>query len=162
MQSRIMVTETVQDAPGASGATIPSEALNQGQQRYSPTTTVPVSRYSAGLYTLSGSGSGEETVDLTDLAGTQANVDGTGLKINGMRLRTSGDNTAAVTVGPAAVDGYEPFGAGVSIDVPPGAEFTFRFEDQLDDISDTSGSSAKNLLLSGNADDTIYIELLLG
>lgn len=162
LMSKLEVMETVQGAVGAAGEQVVSNALNQGQRSLTPSGTVPVSAYSAALYTLSGSGSGEAAIDLTDLAGSQANVDGTGKKVQALRLRAPADNAAAVTVAGGDASPYEPFGAGNSLDVPPGGEITCYFAEQLDDVSDTSGSAAKNLKLSGTADDTLYVEILLG
>ena len=47
--SKLAVTEALQDAPGASGRTVKSDALNQGQQQLTPTSTVPARRCSFSI-----------------------------------------------------------------------------------------------------------------
>lgn len=152
------VTETLQDAAGAGSATVTSNAFNQGQQQFSPTTTVPVTKYSAKEYTLT---AGAATIDLTNLVGTQANVDGTGLKVQFIRFIAPSTNTAVVNVAQGASNPYPIWGSGNDIDVPVGAEIAFRTADAAT-ISDVSGLSASEIDLSGVADETIKVEIYLG
>lgn len=152
------VTETLQDAAGAGSATVTSNAFNQGQKQFSPSTSIPVTKYSAKEYTLT---AGAATIDLTDLVGTQSNVDGTGLKVQFIRFITPSSNAAVVNVAQGAANPYPIWGSGNDVDIPIGAELAFRTADAVS-ISDVSGLSVSEIDLSGTADDTIKVEIYLG
>lgn len=155
----VSVTETLQGAPGASGVTVTSSAFNQGQQQYSPSTTVPVTKYSAAEYTLDGGGAA--TIDLTDLLGTQANIDGTGLKVQFIRVNNPSTNSGIVNVAQGASNPYPIWGSSNDMDVSVGGELSYRTNNAAT-ISDVSGLSACEIDLAGTAGDVIKVELLLG
>ena len=139
--SMIKVTEALAGAPAADGETVTSRTFNDGQQIYSPTTTIAISAYSGAQYTLSG---GAATIDLTNLLGTQANIDGSGLKNQVIRFQNPSTNTGTLTIAPGGSNPYPIFGAGNEFDLPVGAEVTFR-TDEAPAISDISGSAASEI-----------------
>lgn len=160
--SQWIVSETPQGTPACASDTIVNKDLNPAAASYSPSTTVPVSKYSGVEYTLAGSATGEATIDLTALAGSQGDIDGTGLRVQGLRIQIPSTNAGGVTIGPGDTDAYEPFGTGNSLELPIGARADFWFADQLWDVMGTSGTDPKNIKLSGEVDDTVYVEILMG
>ena len=157
----LIVTQTLQDAPGAGDGTVTSLALNPAPVQLSPTTTPPVTKYSADAVTLDGGGAA--TIDLTDLPGLQAAIDGTGLKVQLMRIQGATGN-GALTISPGASNGYELFGAGNDIEYPAGCTrpFKFEFDDKLVDIDSGSGAGEYTIDLAGTVGDVFNIEFLLG
>lgn len=158
--SQVDVTETVADAPAAIGQTLRSNAFNQGQRQLNATSTPPVTKYSGETWTLDGSG--DATIDLTDLPGTQANVDGTGLKVNVFRVICPTGNSGAVTITPGASNPYNLAGASFSITVEPGDEWLYVGYDTSPDVTDVSGSGNQTIDLAGTAADTCNIDIGLG
>jgi len=77
---------------------------------------------------------GAATVDLTALTGTNgASVDGSGLKVQLIRVKNLGDNTLTLTVG--ADNGYNLAGAGFSHALESGQIFEMHGNDATPDIA---------------------------
>jgi hypothetical protein len=159
-QTVFTATELIQGDEAAAGAKVTSNVFNAGQQSFSPTSTVPVNRYSGQEYTLDGAG--EAVVDLTDLEALQDDIDATGKKVNCIRIQNPSDNSGAVTVGPAAANGYALWGAGNDLVVPIGCEISMTFNEKLSDIDAVSGVGDYRIQLAGTAADVIRVELGIG
>lgn len=155
------VVESVEDAPAAASQSITSKDFNPSVQRLSPTSDVPVSLFSGDTWTLDGGGAA--TIDLTDLPGSQGNIDGTGKKVQAIRVQGAEGN-GALTISPGASNPYNLFGAGNSVELPAGflGPMEFRYNDTLDDITDVSGVGSSQIDLAGTAGDEFNIEILLG
>lgn len=161
LQSQWRVTEDVEDAPGAAGKTVTSDVFNLGARSYTPTTTLDMELYSAETWVLDGAGAA--TIDLTDLPGTQANVDGTGKKVRAIRIHGAATN-GALTISPGAVNPYLLFGAGNSVVYPAANTLPWHIEsgDSLALVTDVSGVGSSQIDLAGTAGDEFQIEILLG
>ena len=155
------ITESVEDAPGADGQTVTSKEFNRGPQTLGPTTTPPISGYSADEWTLDGAGAA--TIDLTDLPGTQGDVDGTGLKVQCFRVHGLATN-GILTISPGALNPYNLFGAANDLVLPAGfiGPLECRFDDLLADVTDVSGVGSSQIDLAGTATNVFKIEILLG
>lgn len=162
LYTRVTVTETLDSAPAASGSTVTSEHFNRAVQQLSGTTTPPVTKYAGWepVIPVSSSGTMVLTVDLTSLPGTQgaASINGTGLKVQMLRLYNPTTNTQPVIIGPSVANGYDLFGTGNEVEVPVGAELFMSFRDTLPNVS----GSAKSLDLTGEDGETYELEILLG
>ncbi len=160
--NQMNVTEALQDAPAASGQNVTSVAFNPSTVQYTPSTTIPMVNYSGVTYTLSGGGAA--TIDLTDLLGTQGNIDGTGLRVRALRVQGSDASNGALTISPGASNPYEFFGPGNELVYPAGntKPITFEFEDGLALITDVSGVGASQIDLAGDASDEFKIEIIVG
>ena len=161
VMSHWSVTEDVEGAPAAEGQQTTSKAFNRGAQSLGPATTPPVTAYSADEWTLDISGAA--TIDLTDLPGTQGDVDGTGLKVQAFRVHGAATN-GALTISPGASNPYSLFGSGNDLELPAGflGPLECRFDDLLADVTDVSGVGASQIDLAGTAADVFKIEILLG
>lgn len=146
--------ETLQGVPGlGTSQTVNNDQFNRGPSILNSTSAPPVSKVSYSQQTMTGSA---VTVDLSNLPGTQDNIDGTGFKVNVLHLKNNGANS--VIVAPGASNAYEMFGAGQSITLPPGAELTVKFNDNLGDI----GPTAKNIDLTGTNGQTCDVMFGMG
>ncbi len=143
-----------------SGATVGPIALNPADKTYTPTSSPPGSEYAADDVTLVGSSWTIDLTDLTDIEGIA--VDGSGLKVQEIRVQADSDNTAAITVAGGDADPYELFGAGGSVPVPPGGVIVMRFEDALDDILTGTGAGESDIKFSGTIGDKFSYEIIMG
>ncbi|HOA28101.1 MAG TPA: hypothetical protein PKG51_11380 [Arachnia sp.] len=101
---------------------------------------------------------GAATIDLTALTGANGvAVDGTGLKVQVLKIRNPDDNDP-VTVAVGASNGYELAGADFSVAIPGGGEFTFYGNDGAPDI----GLGAKTLDLSGTGAEKVEVIVVMG
>ncbi len=158
------VQELMDDAPASGASTITSKAFNPGVRTLSPTSDPPVEKYSGWRPAIPASSSGvfALSIDLTDLPGTEQDVDGTGLKVRGLRLQNPSTNDGPVVIGPAAADGYHLFGPDAEITVPAGGEIDMAFADGAPVIGSWSGSNNRYLELAGEDGDEYELEILLG
>ncbi len=105
---------------------------------------------------------GAAALDLAALVrGSQlANLDLTGKKVQAVHLKTPAANTAAVTVEPASVNGYNLLGASTGeVALPPGSELLLESVEQLPDV----GASAKDVdFTSSDVDAAIDVHLVAG
>ncbi len=159
---QMRVTEDVEGVASASTATIIHKDFDEDplQVILTATSTPAVTKHSGELYTL---GTGDTTIDLTDLQGSQENIDGTDLKVIGLRFQVPSTNTGAVKIKPGAANGYALFGAGNDIELPvplqqDWATLMVFFDEGLADIDATH----KTLDVEGTAADTFRLQLILG
>ena len=120
---------------------------------YTAATAPPVTKVAAKLAALT---AGALTVDLTALAGWGANgttVDGTGLKVQFLRVKNLGANTMTFATG--ASNGYN-FGGPVP--VHPGGMVLIAGNDALPDVA----AGAKNIDVTGTGAQTAEVTLILG
>jgi len=160
VQSYLSVTEVLENAPEAGTATtVTSNEWNQGQTNLTSATTPPVTKHVAEEVDPGGSGAATTTIDLTSFTDIEGETqDGTGLKVQVLRVRTPSTNTGDVTIGPALANPYQLFGTGNSVELPPNSEMLLRLTDELADVSAT----VKNVLISASGSDTAYVQMVLG
>lgn len=103
---------------------------------------------------------GVATIDLTALVGTNdIAVDGTGLRVQAMRIVAKTANTAFVSITDGAANGYDGFGTGYFQAFNAVANALIETQDGGTDISGTN----KNLdLASTDADAIVEVSILLG
>jgi hypothetical protein len=100
---------------------------------------------------------GVYTIDLTALPGTGgATVDGTGLKVQLIRIHNKG--AAAMTFADGVTNGYELLGAAWTITLPPGGAMQFYLPDTAPDI----GASAKTIDVTGTGTQTFDLSIVMG
>ena len=102
---------------------------------------------------------GAATIDLTALTGTNGvSVDGTGLKVQAIKLVNKDTNSAAMTLSIGAANGYDGWGANFEVEVAPGAEVVLFANDAGSDI----GAANKTLDIAGSGTETAQIIVILG
>lgn len=125
----------------------------------SSTTTPAVTKASQFTVTLS---SGTATLDLTAIPGfdPEETVDGTGLKVQQIKIQNPDTNANKITVSNGAANPYRLDGATTawSITLMPGQSVLLNLDDQSDDV----GSSNKNIDLAGTGSQVCYFVLTLG
>jgi hypothetical protein len=149
---------------GVEGERVPIQ-FRQDMRIFTPTSFPPVSLCYALEIELAGSSSATDTLTL-DLADFE-DVEGIAQDAHGLRLQmlhvvADGENVDVVTIGPAAADGYDLFGAGNEVEIPPGGEMTFYGHDGLPEVEGDSGSLSTDIDVTGNGGDRVKILMLLG
>jgi hypothetical protein len=147
------------NVPAASKPTLVHDAFNS-QGTMQTGTTPPATKFAAFQKALV---AGVGTIDLTALTGTNGvTVDGTGLKVQAIRIQNPSTNTRAVIVQPGASNGYNIFGGSSLVTINPGEEIVWIGNDSAN-VPDV-GSSAKNIGLSDGASgtDSCNYEIVLG
>ena len=139
------------------GQTVNATALNPSQTTYTQTANPKAKYYSGKKYALV---AGALTIDLTALSGLQASINGTGLKVQALRVRGCATGNGKLTISEGAANPYELFGGANPIEYPAGNTYAWQFEfgDKLGAI----GAGAKNIDLAGTGTNEFYIEFLLG
>jgi len=100
---------------------------------------------------------GAATVDLTAMTGTNgATIVGTGLKVQGLKVKNLGANTLTLTFG--ASNPYNLLGAAFVIVLAQNQEFAFYGNDATPDIA----SGAKEIDLSGTGTQTSEWSVIVG
>jgi hypothetical protein len=100
---------------------------------------------------------GAATIDLTALTGTNgATVNGTGLKLQVLKIKNLGANTLTITTG--ASNGYAVAGADFSVALAQNQEFTFYGNDATPEIA----SDAKTIDLAGTSAQTSQVTIVMG
>lgn len=127
---------------------------------YTASTSVPVTKHAKYTLTLS---SGSGTIDLTSLPGITANetVDGTGLKLQKMRLANPSANANKISVTNGASNGYRTDGAttnSLTVALAPGQSVLLEFDEAADDV----GSSHKTFDVTGTGSQTLSVHVVLG
>ena len=156
LQAILTTVEVLQSVPGAVSSTVPNDDFNQSVS-LTPTTTVPATKASYQTYTIAG---GLVDIDLTNLLGTQSNVDGTGLKLQCLFVKNLGNNN--INVAPGAANAYSPFGAGNDIDLPANAtnkSWVLVYTPEL--LADVA-AGAKMIRITGTNGDTVQVGIILG
>lgn len=120
-------------------------------------TTPAVTKGTAFQQALSG---GAATIDLTALPGLtgEETIDGTGLKIQTLKLANPSDNNGTITVVQGASNAYQLGGANFTIPIPVGGEVTLYFPEGNPDVA----SGAKEIDLSGTGTDPLNVSVTLG
>jgi hypothetical protein len=155
------VAETLDAAkvPGAASAaarTLTQANFNRASAQLTGTTTPPVSL--AALFSKA-LAAGVATIDLTALDGTNDLViDGSGLRVQLLRVRNPATNANPITISIGAANGYDGFGAAFSLTLAPGAEATLYANDSGSDI----GATKKNLDLAGTLAQALDVEVVMG
>jgi hypothetical protein len=146
---------TAAHVPGAASA--PARTLTQANFNKASVTlgagTVPP--VTCGALFQKGTGS----IDLTALPGTNGlAVDGTGLRVQLMRIRNPATNANAITIAIGSATGYDGFGATFFASLDPGAEMTFLTSDAGSNIS----GSIKLLDVVATASQKLDVEIVMG
>ena len=144
----------------AAGTRVASDAFNNTARTYNTASTPPVSQHFAVSATLAGSGAQTDTIDLTSFEDVEGIAkDGTGLRVQVVRIVAPSTNTGVLTVGDGA-NGYALFGSGVDQELRPGAELltSQSVAAQLPLVA----AGAKNVDVSGTGGDSYKIQILLG
>jgi hypothetical protein len=152
------VRETL--ATGVVAAAAPTIIHNgfNSQGTLSSTSTPPVTKMAAFEKALA---AGTGTIDLTALTGTAGvAVDGTGLKVQVVKIKNPSTNTGALTIIPAVSNGYNFLGAASKIILNPGEEIEWIGYDSsgVPDIA----SGAKNLTLTGTGTEVSDWVIVMG
>lgn len=122
----------------------------------SSTSTPPFTKHASFQKALA---AGTATIDLTALTGFNGEaVDGTGLKVQAMKLRNPSTNANTISIAPGAANGYDFCGADFKITLSPGTEVLIYCLDTAPDISGTD----KNLDLAGTLVQALDVEILMG
>jgi len=150
-------TYTLTSTPqAASSTTIINHNGLDSSRALDSSTTPAITKVAVLTATLSG---GALTLNLASLTGTEGEtVDGTGLKVQVLKLSASSANTGAITIVPGASNGINLLGASSSLAVYPGGEYLLYFDDESPDIS----SSVRTLDLSGTGTEALSVGVLMG
>jgi len=120
----------------------------------SASTTPPVTKVAAFKAALV---AGAKTIDLTALVGTNgATVDGTGLKVQVIKVKNLGTNPLTIAVG--ATNGYDLAGGAFSAQLKAGMELMLFGNDQTPDVA----SGEKTLDLTGTGTEESEWIVVLG
>lgn len=102
---------------------------------------------------------GAATIDLTDLLGSNgAAVDGSGLRVQAIKLRNKSTNANPITVAKGASNGYDGLGADFSVTLAVGAEITILPNDAGSDI----GAANCELDVSGTGSQVLECIIVMG
>ncbi len=153
--SRLDVRETIIAPAARRDNSIVHEAYSTNLQ-INAASSVPATKVAAFRKSLT---AGAATIDLTSLVGTNsAVVDGTGLKVQAIKVKAPTTNTAAITVAEGASSGYELLGNGFTFAVKPGQEALFFLNEGAPDVA----LDAKNIDLSGTGTESLDVIVVLG
>lgn len=120
------------------------------------TTTPAVTKEASLALALS---SGSITLDLTAIADANGGtVDGTGLKVQTIKLANPADNNGAITIVPGASNAYNLFGSAFSLTIPVGGEILAYLPEGTPDIA----SGAKEIDITGTGTDPLNIQITMG
>jgi len=151
------VLDSAKVPAAADGArTVTHSGFDTEKKILSGASTPPVSLVACMAKALSG---GAATIDLTALTGTNLlSIDGTGLRVQILRLKNPATNANPITIAKGASAGYDGLGAAFSHTVVPGGEATFLTNDAGSDI----GAGNKTLDLAGTGSQVLDVEIVLG
>ena len=146
-------------APGAASEaarTVTQAGFNAAQRVLKSDTSPPVT---CGALFQQALAAGVATIDLTALDGFNDKViNGTGLRVQLLRVKNPATNANPITVAKGASNGYDGFGSAFSVTLQPGAEVTFLTNDAGSDI----GSANKTLDLTGTGTQALDVEIIMG
>lgn len=150
--------ETIEAGMAAAvGAVITHNGFNTAA-KLSSNTVPPVTKMSAFVKALV---AGAATIDLTALVGTAGvAVDGTGLKVQAIRIQNPSTNANAVAITPGASNGYLLLGTGWKITLNPGEEFVWVGIDHAS-VPDVA-AGAKTIDLAGTGTQSFNVLIILG
>ncbi|HOD84163.1 MAG TPA: hypothetical protein PKG77_22295 [Phycisphaerae bacterium] len=151
--TEVLETNTVSSA--AASRTVKHTLLNKAVT-LDGTTTPPVTKVAAFEQALT---AGAATIDLTALVGTNgAVVNGTGLKVQAIKITAKATNANAITITKGASNGYALAGAGFSVALAAGQEFVFYGNSATPAIA----SDAKTLDLAGTLTQAVQVVIVMG
>lgn len=104
---------------------------------------------------------GSATIDLTSLPGVTADetVDGTGLKVQAIKLRNPSTNANKITASKGGSNGYQLDGATTwSLPLAPGQSALLY----LDGAADTIGGTKKTIDLAGTGAQALHVQVVMG
>ena len=146
-------------APGAASEaarTVTQAGFNTGQRTLKSDSSPPVTCGSLFQQVLT---DGAATIDLAALDGLNDKVvNGTGLRVQLLRIKAPSSNVNPITVAKGASNGYDGFGSAFSVTLQPGAEVTILANDAGSDI----GAGNKTLDLTGTGSQTLDVEIIMG
>lgn len=141
-----------------SDATVTIDGLDE-DTTLTGSSSVPVTKAVAYEVTLSG---GAATINLAALVGLTAEevVDGTGLKVQGVKFKNKATNANSMTVSKGASNGYGLNAAGTTFSVPlsPGQSVLFSLNEAAPDIA----SGARTWDVAGTGSQVLQIHVLMG
>lgn len=157
--SRVSVVETLEgELINPANATVTSDQLTEDLNLTS-STTPPVEKHGGGELVLS---SGSGSIDLTAIPGLtdDETVDGTGLKLQYLKLRNKSTNANLLTITKGASNGYGLDSAGGSwtVVLDPGQSVLFSLDDAAPDVA----SGAKTIDVSGTGSQVLEYHAVLG
>jgi hypothetical protein len=146
-------------APGAASEaarTVTQAGFNAAQRVLKSDSSPPVT---CGALFQQALTSGSATIDLTALDGLNDKVvNGTGLRVQLLRLKAPSSNANPITVAKGVSNGYDGFGSAFSVTLQPGAEMTFLANDAGSDV----GAGNKTLDLTGTGTQALDVEIIMG
>lgn len=155
--SKVTVVPTYEGVyVSGSDNTITVNGLDESET-YTDSTDVPVSKHAEGRKALS---SGAATLDLTALPGQTADetVNGTGLKVQLMKLRNKATNANDITVSKGASNGHTLFGSSWELTLKPGQSVTFAGDEAGPDVA----SNNKTVDLAGTGSQELEYLFVFG
>ena len=142
-------------AAAATGKTITHNGYNSSASLTSATTP-PVTQCAFFEQALT---AGAASIDLTALPGTNgATVDGSGLKVQAIKIKAKSTNANVITVTVGDANGYALAGAGFSVALLAGQEFVFYGNEATPDV----GADAKTLDLDGTDEQSVEVSVAVG
>lgn len=149
------------DGPEVSDQTISLTTLNPDDVSLTSSTSIPAVHWLCEKVTIPGGGSSD--IDLTSWTDTEGESKNSyGKKVRVLRVQPASTNSGSITIAGAAVNPYELFGSGLSVEFPPGVDMQFYFANQLSTISSASGGGPTAITVSGTAADVVYVEMGIG
>jgi len=146
-------------APGAASEaarTVTQAGFNAAQRTLKSDTSPPVT---CGALFQQALAAGVATIDLTALDGFNDKVvNGTGLRVQLLRVRNPATNANPISIAKGAANGYDGLGAAFGVTLAPGAEVTILTNDAGSDI----GSGNKTLDLTGTGSQALDVEIVMG
>lgn len=119
-------------------------------------TTPPATKVAAFQKALA---AGVGTIDLTALVGTNGvAVDGSGLKVQAIKLSNPATNGNPISITEGAANGYAAFGAGWKLTLAPGQEALLYGADATPDVA----AGDKNIDLAGTGSQALDMVIVLG
>lgn len=150
----ITIQETL--ASGVEGSTSPTvvfDSYNESRT-LNATSTTPATKCVSRLIALT---AGAYTIDLTTITGTNGLAqDGTGLKLQLLRIKNLGAAVMTFTVG--ASNGYNVAGAGFSVALLTNQKLTLDLYDASPDIA----SGDRTIDVAGTGTQTFELTLVMG
>ena len=157
--SNLTATEVLESNVPAVANTANKEVKHTGFNKavtLNASSTPPATKVAAFEQALT---AGAASIDLTSLTGTNGvTIDGTGLKVQAIKLINKAANSAAMTISIGASNGYDGWGANFEVDVAPGAEVVLFTNDAGSDI----GATNKTLDIAGSGTETAQIIIIMG
>lgn len=153
----LTISETlIVQLPQSDDPVIVEQIVGSNGEFTSATTPAVTEQYSDNLDLVAGT----VTIDLTALdKGTLPDLDATGLKVQFIKIKADPTNTGTITAKPAAVNGYDLFGATGEQVLAAGAEILINANSALDAV----GAADKDIdVTSSDADAKLKIQLVFG